>query len=319
MKVIITGATGAIGMALIERCLLEGAEVTVICREDSVRIGRLNKFPQIRVVKADISELLSVAQILSKDYDVFYHLAWKGTTGASRQDMYLQNQNITYTLDAVSLAKALGCHTFIGAGSQAEYGRCQMPLTEKTPAFPENGYGIAKLAAGQMSREMCKSLGIRHIWTRILSVYGPYDGEGSMVMSAVQKLTDHKETAFSAGGQIWDYLYSKDAAMILYRLSVLYRLSESGKDGSIYCIGSGEGRPLKDYIKDIRDAVMEKQGILKTAENFIQDEELGFGKIPYGEKQVMYLKADMEWVKDTIGDMTFVPFKEGIRKMIMEH
>ena len=36
--------------------------------------------------------------------------------------MYIQNKNVEYTLDAVYLAKRFGCDTFIGAGSQAEYG-----------------------------------------------------------------------------------------------------------------------------------------------------------------------------------------------------
>lgn len=39
------------------------------------------------------------------DYDVFYHLAWAGTTGTARDDADLQLKNIEYTLDAVELAK----------------------------------------------------------------------------------------------------------------------------------------------------------------------------------------------------------------------
>ena len=36
--------------------------------------------------------------------------------------MYLQNLNVKYALDAVRLAKRLGCRRFIGIGPQAEYG-----------------------------------------------------------------------------------------------------------------------------------------------------------------------------------------------------
>ena len=50
----------------------------------------------------------------------------------------------------------LGCYKFIGAGSQAEYGRVEGKLTALTLTFPENGYGIAKLCAGQMSRILCE-------------------------------------------------------------------------------------------------------------------------------------------------------------------
>ena len=61
------------------------------------------------------------------------------------------------------------------------------------------GYGIAKLCAGQMSRIMCSSLGIRHVWARILSIYGPYDTENSMVMSTVIKLRRGERPLFTAG------------------------------------------------------------------------------------------------------------------------
>ena len=94
-------------------------------------------------------ELNVVTNKTGKDWDVFFHFAWLGTTGAARNDMYLQNQNVRYALDAVAAAKRFGCHAFIGAGSQAEYGQVEGLLTPETPAFPEMGYGIGKLCAGQ--------------------------------------------------------------------------------------------------------------------------------------------------------------------------
>ena len=97
----------------------------------------------------------------------------QGTTGAARNDMPLQTRNIASALQAAELAAKLGCNTFVGAGSQAEYGRTEQLLSPETPVFPENGYGMAKLCAGQMSRIRCQELGIKHVWVRILSVYGP--------------------------------------------------------------------------------------------------------------------------------------------------
>ena len=82
-------------------------------------------------------------------------------------------------------AKTARCQVFIGAGSQAEYGRVEGVLTAQTPCFPENGYGMAKLCAGQMSRVECQTLGMAHIWTRILSVYGPHDGPATMILSLI--------------------------------------------------------------------------------------------------------------------------------------
>lgn len=296
-RIVITGATGAIGMAMIGLCIRKGVEALILCRKDSARAGRIPVHPLIRVRYCDLSQMRDWKPEEQESYDIFYHFAWAGTTGTARNDMYLQNKNVEYTLDAIRLAGHLGCHTFIGAGSQAEYGRVEGKLNENTPVRPENGYGIAKLCAGLMSREECRSLGMRHIWTRILSVYGPYDGENSVIMSSIQKLLRGEEPELTAGDQIWDYLYSEDAAR------AFLALGEKGRDGAVYCIGSGEARPLKEYLYLLRDAVDPAL-------------PLGLGKRPYGGKQIMYLSADISRLKEDTGFAPEVSFEDGIRRTV---
>ena len=104
----------------------------------------------------DLKELNRLPELIPEGADTFYHFGWDGTFGNSRNNMYGQNQNVRYALDAVEAAQALGCSTFVGAGSQAEYGRFEGKLNAGVPAFPENGYGIAKLCAGQMTRIACR-------------------------------------------------------------------------------------------------------------------------------------------------------------------
>ena len=294
--VVITGPTGAIGIALIKKCIENDIDVLAICHRGSKRIKSIPVDDHVLIVEASLDEYDDLYNDSVADkgkYEVFIHLAWNGTFGDSRNNMLLQSDNIKYALSAVELAGRLGCKVFIGAGSQAEYGRVDKPLRPDTPAFPENGYGMAKLAAGQMTRIRCEQLGIKHIWTRILSIYGPYDGEYTMVMSTLKKMLNGEETHFTAGEQIWDYLYSEDAAdMMLY-------LAESGKHGTICCVGSGEARPLKDYITDMYEATGCKA-------------RLGIGDIPYNDKQVMCLCVDKECVLP--GKKT--EFSEGIRNCI---
>lgn len=314
-SIVVSGPTGAIGMALIEKCIVEKTHVLAICHRDSGRIKYIPDSPYVKIVEADLSEYRDLfrADILSEEYDVFYHFAWSGTVGEARNDMHLQTDNIAGTMDAVELAERLGCHTFIGAGSQAEYGRKEGKLTPDMSAEPENGYGMAKLCAGQMSRVMCHRKNIKHIWTRILSVYGPYDGAGSMIMSAVRKIWNGEPTAFTPGEQVWDYLYSKDAAEIFYALGT------QGADGAVYCVGSGQARELKSYIKDIYHVVREYQGEEVTETDDELEQKLGIGHIPYGEKQVMHLCADTTLLEQHIGKIKHTDFCRGIRSILEEN
>lgn len=296
-NVIITGPTGSIGTALIDVLIQNGIEVYAICRPNSKRIKNIARSRYVHIIEMQLSELAEVKKELPDRCDTFFHFGWMGTFGNIRNDMFLQTENIQYTLDAVELAKECGCSTFIGAGSQAEYGRFEGKLNADTPTFPENGYGMAKLCAGHMSRIKCKEYGMRHIWTRILSVYGPFDGENTMIMSTIHKLLAGEKPSLTDGEQKWDYLYSKDAA------GILYSLMKKGKDGKVYCLGRGEAVPLKEYVKEIRDVINERL-------------ELGFGEIPYGEKQVMFLCADTQDLEKDIGYQYRYEFSDGIKETI---
>ena len=292
-----TGPTGTIGAALIRHCIQESVEVYALIRRHSRKRDRIPEHEAVHVIEWDLEELDGLDVAAFPPCDVFYHLGWTGTTGDARNDMRLQLDNVRYTLDAVAAASRLGCGAFIGAGSQAEYGRVEGCLRASTPVFPENGYGMAKLCAGQMSRRECGRLGIRHIWTRILSVYGPYDSECSMVMSSIRKILAGETPLFTKGEQMWDYLYCADAAR------ALFLLGESGKDKKIYCIGSGAADRLANYIRII-------------GEQADPQVPLGIGRVPYGENQIMYLCADIRQLQEDTGFQPRVGFEEGIRNTV---
>ncbi len=296
-RVIITGATGAIGIALINECIVNAIEVLVISREGSKREGNIPCHPLVSIKHCALDGLRLLQNDTGKTYDTLYHFAWEGTSGQGRNDGYLQNKNVRYAMDAVELAYRFGCTAFVGAGSQAEYGRVQGTLTAKTPAFPETGYGIAKLCAGQLTRLRATQLNIRHVWTRILSVYGPNDGAQTLISSLMASFARGETPQCTLGEQQWDYLYSGDIA------KAFLALGRRGVDGKIYVLGSGNVRSLKDYICDVRDIVAPQA-------------EIAFGAIPYYENQVMYLCADISEITADTGWRPQVSFREGIRRIL---
>ncbi len=298
-RAVITGATGAIGTALIERLLAEQVEILVLVREGSKRNEKIPISPLVKMAYCSLEQLRDFENPTDAPYDAFFHLAWAGPFGADRNNMFMQSDNIRHELDAVELAARLGCTVFVGAGSQAEYGR--VPAGKKLSADlacrPENGYGIAKLTAGQMSRILCEQRGLRHVWGRILSTYGPGDGEHTLVMSSVVKFLNGEDGDFTKGEQQWDYLYNGDVA------NAFYLMAEHGVHGKVYPIGSGKTRPLAEFITLIRDAANPAC-------------RLNFGAVPYFENQVMYLCADIDELTADTGFVPSVSFEEGIARTV---
>lgn len=294
MKAIITGATSMIGLALINYLLKENIEILAVVRKNSNRINLIPKNKKIKILETSLEDIADIKRN-TEDYDIMYHLAWNGTT--QREDIDKQELNIQYTLNAVKMAKNFGCKVFIGAGSQAEYGRVEGIISEKTQVNPENAYGKAKVQAGYMSKSLSEQLGIKHIWTRIFSVYGPNDRENTLVMSSIRNMINGKSPDYTKGEQLWDYLYCDDIAKALYLLAI------KGKDKEIYCIGNGRQKLLKEYIEIIKNEINPSI-------------ELKLGSIPYSKNQVTNLEVDISKLKKDTGFYPEIEFEVGIRKTI---
>ncbi|MGN0818195.1 MAG: NAD-dependent epimerase/dehydratase family protein [Candidatus Coproplasma sp.] len=244
-KVIVIGATSMIGRALIDECIKNNTKVVAIVRKYSNKINLLPSNNLIEVVTADLSELNCVNMI--KSCDVAYCFAWDGTSKEARLDAKLQFQNIKYTLDAVELAKRCGCKMFIGAGSQAEYGICTERIYPETKVNPLTSYGISKYAAGKLSANLCESLNMKCVWTRIFSVYGENDSENTMIKYAIRQFREGIPAEFSSSTQLWNYLYESDAGKIFYLLG------EKDVKPGVYNVASADTRPLKEFILELKD------------------------------------------------------------------
>lgn len=292
MRVIITGATSMVGSAIVRACLENDCEVLAIVRKNTSRMNRLPESKLLKVIYYNLDELDQIT--IDEKYDVFYHIAWGPNIKEARDDCYAQIDNIKATLDAVKLASMAGCKTFIGAGSQAEYGPHNGLITETTKCHPINAYGMCKLSSCMLGSKLCQQLGIKFIWGRIFSVYGINDNKGTMLDYAIECYKNNDEAQFSSGNQYWNYLFEEDAGKIFYLLG------ENDCEGGIYNIASNESRPLKEYIKEFT--------------NVFGD---GF-KYQLAEKNdsnIYGLNVDITKVIRTIQYSPETSFKDGIKKI----
>ncbi|SEM24731.1 Nucleoside-diphosphate-sugar epimerase [Butyrivibrio sp. ob235] len=254
-RVLVTGGTGVTGTAVVRYLLNRGLEVIAIVRPGSFREKYLPVADNLHIVHKNLMEIGALADEIKQfgKIDAMFHIAWEGSTIAdkqgSRDNMELQSRNIVYTVDAARLCHEIECPVFIMTGSQAEYGISNCDISEDMQPTPKNGYGNAKLCAENMTRIMCKGYGIKHICARLFSIYGPYDGTNSLINTGILKLLKGERPQYTSGEQIWNYLYSFDAA------KALYLLADSAEDGEVYNVASKTQQPLKEYIKIMHEVV----------------------------------------------------------------
>ena len=295
MRVIVSGATSMIGVALINKCINEKVEVIALVRFGTSRRERLPQSKYLRIVQYDL-EQDNVGLCDGITADVFYHFAWAYTSKDTRDNPILQEKNIRFSLQMAELAKKCGCRLFVGAGSQAEYGVVDGPIDELTLEKPQIAYGIAKLAAKQLLNKYCKINNIKLIWGRIFSVYGKYDNENTMINYVVDCFISGKKAQLSSCEQTWNYLNEKDAGVIFYKLGV------SDVCEGTYCVANTVSLPLKQYVEEI-------------IKEYSEEVECDFQE---GDQSTTIVNLNVQTKKlfETIDYSPMVPFAEGIREIV---
>lgn len=285
---ILTGSTGFLGHWLLKELVENNVFVYALCRRNSGRISRLSGYKNIKIIEMDMEEISKLPRYID-DADNFYHLAWEG----QRNDFIAQINNVENSISAMHAAKEIGVRHFTMTGSQAEYGRCSDRVDENYSTHPETAYGACKLSAYFILKVLSAQIKLPFSWVRVFSVYGDDDSRNKLLISyLVDCFKNNKDPELTAGEQLWDFLYAKDAA------NALYLVGEQKQEG-IYNLGYGESRKLKDYIIEARDLLN-------------PDIKLKFGC--HQDVNGVELNVNVDKLKKATGWKPRTSFKEGILK-----
>ena len=265
MRVLLSGASSFLGLALAKELLDAGHEVFAPLRQKPGRAALplagkgFHLFPgdmeERTVLRQNLEQELTAAEALP--LDVCFHLAWGGVGQRGRMDRGIQDRNLAASEDMLALAAEFGAKRFLFAGSQAEYGvtlervRCgEFPdgaFDETTPCRPISEYGRAKLAFSERGRDIAARLGADYRHLRIFSVYGPGDHETAIVPTAVKAAAAREEVRFGPCAQQWNFLALRDAVRALRLLGE----AERSMQGEIFNVASLDTRSLRSFVDEI--------------------------------------------------------------------
>lgn len=223
MKIVVTGATSFVGLGAVRELLHRGHQVYAVLREHSTKADLLRengKFPQgLTILEVDLGNLSKLPERIPGGCDVFLHMGWRGAGSDSRKNESVQKESVQDALNAVRVAKDLGCRRFLFTGSQAEYGVKSELTDEETVCEPTSPYGRAKLAVRQRAEVLCRELGLDYGHARIFSTYGPGDHPWSLLSSCVRVFRAGEKMTMTAGTQLWNFMYIDDAGRALADLA----------------------------------------------------------------------------------------------------
>lgn len=138
MKIVIFGASGFLGEALIER--MYGDELTVVARDEGKLIALKEKYPNIRIIIGDISNKWVVEEAMAGQ-EVVFHLAAQKHVGLSEEFTYQTVQsNVIGTMNLLEESRKTKPNLFL------------MVSTDKA-SLPKGVYGATKLLAEKLVKQ----------------------------------------------------------------------------------------------------------------------------------------------------------------------
>ena len=203
-KVLVTGATGFIGIEVSRQLVERGMHPRLMVRRP-VR-GLMLRNLDAQIMQADIRSPESLRRILS-GIDTVIHL---GARAAFEPYPRLYPSIVKGSLNLMQAAIEQRVSNFVYGGSLLVYGNTDEPIDQTTEPSPMSGYGRAKLEAELRLAEMAAKAGMCFISLRLPHVYGAH----SLLFDQVR----HGKVYFPGkGNNPFAHIHVADAARALIR------------------------------------------------------------------------------------------------------
>ncbi len=187
-KILITGATGAIGRHLVKALLEKGYYCRCLVRKTS-NVAELKK-AGVELFYGDICEPESLNGI-AQGIDIVYHLAAEGHVSSSSDDAYKKflKINVEGTKNLAKECIRSGVKKFIHFSSTAAMGLIEdIDIDETTPCVPQTPYQKAKYQSEVAVLELWKKEKLPALILRPCMVYGENcKGEYLRIFSYMKK------------------------------------------------------------------------------------------------------------------------------------
>ena len=237
--ILVTGASGFIGRALVRRLVGEGCTPVCTARRpaDDVVDGAA-------WVPGDLTELSFVERLVAQARPVVvYHLASE-VTGSRSIDVVPTTlaSNLAASVNVLKAATEAGCDRVVLIGSGDE------PEPDGTPCSP---YAAAKWAVGGYARMFRSLYGTPVTTARTFMVYGPDQPDTSKVVPyTITSLLRGEAPSLSSGERLCDWVYIDDVVDALLALA-----ATPESVGRVLDVGSGHLHTVRQVVETLATLV----------------------------------------------------------------
>jgi len=241
-NVLITGGAGFIGRHLADFLVRKGGVSVTVIDNESLGHRRHLDLDRVRFVHGDLRDPHAVADALA-GVDAVFHLAAQVTIRGSFERFYEDlDTNVMGTARLLQAVDPEVVKWFVLASSMAVYADADTArlIDEQHATRPLSPYGIGKLAAEGVSRQILEGRGIPLTAVRFFNTFGPGQTYtpyvGVITIFVTRLLRGEPVVVFGDGEQQRDFVHVDDI--------VSGTMAAPGREPGTYNLGTGRGTSL---------------------------------------------------------------------------
>jgi CDP-glucose 4,6-dehydratase len=223
-SVLVTGASGLLGSALVEGLLERGANVTCLVRDwvPQSRLFAEDLAQDANLVRGELEDFETVLRALNEyEVETVFHLGAQTIVGtASRSPLSTFESNIKGTwvlLEACRQLPKLVKRVLVASSDKAYGSHDKLPYTEDAPLVGRFPYDVSKSCADLIALSYFHTYKLPVAVTRCGNLYGGGDlNFNRLVPGTIRSLLDDERPIIrSDGTYIRDYFYVREAYLAL--------------------------------------------------------------------------------------------------------
>ena len=243
MKILVTGATGFLGLALARRLKSRGDEVTVLGRNPAL-LAELER-AGMRAVRADLADAAAVRAACQGQAVVFHAAALSSAWGPARE---FYRSNVLGTRNVIAGCEAASVRRLVHVSTPSIYFRYETRLNVREdaplPSQPANEYARTKLLA-EAEIDQAFARGLPVISLRPRAIFG--EGDNAILPRLIERLRQGRLRIIGDGKNITDLTYVENVVDAL----LLCAESPATTLGKKYNLTNGEPQPLWPLIEKL--------------------------------------------------------------------
>lgn len=298
--VLVTGAAGFIGSALVRRLLSRQIPVISVVRPGTAP-SRLQR-PGEDVCFVELTDPAQVQSLFAAAQPSHvFHLA--ADTRVERRLELLQPQlmnNVVaggLVLEAALRQRAL--QRLVWVGTCEEYGDGEAPFQEEQLPRPVSPYSATRLAGTLLAQTLARTMGAPVVAVRPFLTYGPGMHPSRFVMQALNAALSGQPLPMTPGEQTRDLVWLDDVVD-----GLLLAGSVPGIDGELLNLASGQEISLLALAQQIFHAVGANPALIQV------------GVLPYRAGESMHFFGEPSRARETLGWTASTPLSEGLRQLV---